>query len=130
MEIISLKHTGKVVYDKFSLGFSSSDENLCLIDEYHQHNQFSMTLQEYELSKEQVIWLSSNYFSELQFDDVWLIFSRLDKFNVENVFSELKSRLPEISKQKTPNTLRQELYKTIDELREASTNHKKLAIAT
>ena len=124
MEIISLKHVKKVVYDRFSLGFSASDENLILIDQYHQTNRFSVTLQEYELSKELIIWLSSDLFSELQFDDVWLIFTRLQKAQVEKVFSALKSDLPLLFQKTTQPQFRQNFYSLLDELM-ADTNSKR-----
>lgn len=116
MKIISPRHKSKVFYDKFSAGFLVPDGNLTLIDQFHKNNQFSMTLQEYELSKELVIWLSSDLFSELQFDDVWLVFSKLEKLRAEFVFAILKTRLDPIYRQKTPRLLKEKFYMVIDEL--------------
>lgn len=128
MEIISLQHTSKVVYDKFSLGFSSSEDDLLLDNQFHQKNQFSITLQEYQLSKEWVIWLSCDLFAELQFDDAWLIFSSAEKAEVENVFDVLKTRLPEVFHQNAPHLFRRYFYRIIDELEMESTKLKDLSV--
>lgn len=129
MEIISLKHQSKVVYDKFSLGFSTSDEDLLIINQYHLNNKFSITLQQYDLSKELVIWLSSDLFAEFQFDDVWLIFSRLEQVQVESIFAALKTSLQKIFTQKSPQSFRQDFYRVIDELDNETAKLKTIAAA-
>ena len=130
MEIISPQHCGKLFYDKFSIGFLTPDKDLLLIDQFTKNNQFSMTLQQYELSKESIIWLSSDLFAELQFDDVWLIFSNSEKLKVQRIFAILTIRIAEIPQRKTPRVFQRHFYKIIDELEtELAEQSKNFALA-
>ncbi|HRH46608.1 MAG TPA: hypothetical protein PKY82_33500, partial [Pyrinomonadaceae bacterium] len=57
MDIISPKNRSKFLYDKFNSKVLKPDE-LLMINQFHKTDQFFLTLQQYELSGEWIIWIS------------------------------------------------------------------------
>lgn len=128
MDIISPKNRSKFLYDKFNSKVLKPDE-LLMINQFHKTDQFFLTLQQYELSGEWIIWISCDLFAEFQFEDVWLIFSRLERVKAESVFASLKDQLANWSNQKTPKSFRQYFNSVIDELGKETSVSEKISVA-
>lgn len=128
MEIISPENRSKFLYDKFSSRILKPDE-LLMINQFHKTDQYFLTLQQYEVSGEWIVWVSCDLFAEFQFEDVWLIFSRLERVKAESVFASLKDRFAGIGSQKTPKSFRQSFNSAFDELKKELKTNKEISVA-
>lgn len=115
MEIISPNRKGKFVYDKFNSKAFNADD-LLIINQFHKTDFYFLTLQQYEVSGEWIVWISCDLFAEIQFDDVWLIFSRTEKMKAQEVFSLLQEKLIHLENSKTPKQFRQIFSTVLDEI--------------
>jgi hypothetical protein len=128
MEIISPKNRSKFLYDKFNSKVIKADD-LLMVNQFHKADFYFLTLQQYEVSGEWIIWVSSDLFADFQFDDVWLIFSRLEKRKAESVYSSLKERFAEMDCQKTPRAFRQNVNSVFDELEREINSNQEISVA-
>ncbi|HRH45686.1 MAG TPA: hypothetical protein PKY82_28860 [Pyrinomonadaceae bacterium] len=128
MEIISPENRSKFIYDKFNSKVLKPDE-LLMINQFHKTDYYFVTLQQYEVSGEWIIWVSSDLFAEFQFEDVWLIFSRLERTKAEAVYSSLKERFAGMDKQKTPKLFRQYLNSVFDEIEKEINQNREISVA-
>ena len=128
MEIISPNRISKFLYDKFNAKVVKPDD-LLMINQFHKTDFYFLTLQQYEVSGEWIIWVSSDLFAEFQFDDVWLIFFRTERLKAEAVFAILKEKFYQLENRKTPNEFRQYFYSVFDDLENESTKISDFSVA-
>lgn len=128
MEIISPNRKGKFLYDKFNSKVVKPDD-LLMINQFHQTDSYFLTLQQYEVSGEWIIWVSCDLFAEFQFDDVWLIFSRLERTKAESIFATLKEQFANLDCQKTPKLFRQYFNSVLDELEKELSISQRISVA-
>lgn len=129
MKIIRPEKTNQFLYDKFSAGVLTAEDKLLITRRFHESNRYFMTLQQYEISREWIVWLSSDLFAEFHFEDVWLIFSEAEKQTAEAVYEKLKMQFAVISQAQLEEDYRESVNLILAELENEAVNSELISAA-